>query len=213
MNTEVLYYDRAEFPLIESVMWLLGVDDLTSLTGPSELKKRENDQESPYHDAFYAGFEKIRHLYTRFVHHVVAGHVEAPYCYQAVPTFRVQFPENVAVGEFHKDGDYNHPDGEINFWVPLTPVSRRSAVWIEPSPNAFPEPVPVQPGEVLVFDAVNTKHGNVVNSTSQTRVSFDFRCLPMSRHTDTEAASLNTNLRFVVGGYYLTDDESLKLPE
>jgi hypothetical protein len=34
--------------------------------------------------------------------------------------FRVHLPNNVAVGSKHCDADYNHPPGEINFWVPLT---------------------------------------------------------------------------------------------
>jgi len=208
---KLIKYDEDEFPLRAVVTELVGVDDLSELINDMPLVTRERDQSTSYHSAFYWAFENMRDLYERFVHHVAAEHVEAPYCFQGVPTFRVQLPDNLAVGEFHKDADYNHPDGEVNFWVPLTPVEDTSAVWIEFDDRYVP--VPVQPGEVLMFDAVNTRHGNVVNRSGRSRVSFDFRCLPMRRHRDTEAASLNTNLRFVVGGYYLTNDQSLELPQ
>jgi len=211
---KVIEYDQDEFPLVQIVADLIGIDcALSDLYGDMALVTRENDQSTSYHTAFYGGFHRMRETYERFVHHIVAGHVEAPYCFQAVPTFRVQLPDNKAVGEFHKYADYNHPQGEVNFWVPLTPVSKFNTVWVAPEPGATPEPCYAQPGEVLMFDAVNLLHGNVVNTTSMARVSFDFRCLPLSLHTDTDAATVNTNLRFVVGGYYLTDDQSLELPE
>jgi hypothetical protein len=31
------------------------------------------------------------------------------FLYQRIPTFRVQLPDNEAVGEFHRDSDYNPP--------------------------------------------------------------------------------------------------------
>lgn len=54
--------------------------------------------------------------------------------YQKKPTFRVHLPNNVgnayngtslvltslAVGKKHRDYDYFHPPGEINFWLPFT---------------------------------------------------------------------------------------------
>jgi hypothetical protein len=37
-----------------------------------------------------------------------------------LPPSRVHLPNNVAVGAKHRDFDYNHPEGEINFWLPVT---------------------------------------------------------------------------------------------
>jgi len=207
----ILTYDQEQYPLVDAVCAVLGVDDLSTLDSGGERVKRETDQATEYHARFYAKFFRMRDLFRGFVAHIAKGHVEEPYCYQAVPTFRVQSPGNYAVGEMHRDRDYNHPDGEVNFWVPLTPVGASSAVWIED--GAAIRPFPAQPGEVLIFDAVNLLHGNVINTTGKARVSFDFRCLPMSLHRDTDAATLNTGLRFVVGGYYLSGDGLLELPQ
>ena len=63
--------------------------------------------------------------------------------YQSKPTFRVQLPNNIAVGGnetdspdrygWHKDTDteYNHPPFEKNFIVPLTNSDNTASVYIE----------------------------------------------------------------------------------
>jgi hypothetical protein len=201
-----LTYDQQRFPLASTVAELIGVFDMTRLRTRDSIVTRQTDQDTAWHATFYRAFPRMRELYDDFVAHVSADLVEAPFAFQAVPTFRIQPPRNYAVGEFHRDADYNHPDGEVNFWVPLTPVYSSSAVWIEPSPGAAPEPFPAQPGEVLVFDAVNQRHGNVINSSGHTRVSFDFRCLPLSRLVESDLATLNTGMRFRVGEYYTLGD-------
>jgi ectoine hydroxylase-related dioxygenase (phytanoyl-CoA dioxygenase family) len=55
---------------------------------------------------------------------------------------------------------------------------------------------------VLVFDGANLKHGNYVNRTGSTRVSFDFRVIPRSRYVDSDRTSVNTGVPFKVGGYF-----------
>lgn len=55
--------------------------------------------------------------------------------YQAVPTLRVVFPGSVAPVKPHKDADYWHDSNEINFWVPLVPVSGANSLWSESEPG------------------------------------------------------------------------------
>src|SRR5947199_244560 len=72
--------------------------------------------------------------------------------YQRVPTFRVQVPGNLSVGEFHRDKDYNHTEQEINWWVPLTPAYESNTVWLETEPDKGDYfPCAMEPGEILVF--------------------------------------------------------------
>ena len=35
-------------------------------------------------------------------------------------------------------------------------------------------------GQMLVFDGANLEHGNRINRSDETRVSFDFRVIPLS---------------------------------
>lgn len=94
------------------------------------------------------------------------------FCFQRVPTFRPHFPGNVAVGKFHTDGDYNHEDGEGNFWVPFTSAWGTNSAWIETElGNADYQPWKLTPGQVLKFAAVHWRHGNKVNDTGQCKES------------------------------------------
>jgi ectoine hydroxylase-related dioxygenase (phytanoyl-CoA dioxygenase family) len=143
-------------------------------------------------------------LYRRFVAHMIQqlyGDIEV--YHQAVPTFRVQFPNNLGVAEMHTDGEYRHQDGELNFWVPLTPVWGSNTIWIERTRGSYRyQPWTLKPGQVLIFDSVNWRHGNIRNSTGRTRISFDFRVIPAEVFVDSGQVSINRGLRMSVGDYW-----------
>jgi hypothetical protein len=199
-------YDRRRYDFAGTVASVLTVARLDQLGSERTYGRftRATDQSTDFHARFYAGFERIRPLYHRFVNEVVAEVIGEPFCFQQVPTFRVHLPGNVAVGEFHADADYNHPVGELNFWVPLTRAWGSNTVWIETwygLDDCTPIPA-LGPGQYLTFDAVRWRHGNVANETGLSRASFDFRCIPMSRYQPSNGCSVNTNQRFVIGDYF-----------
>ncbi|MBC7723476.1 MAG: hypothetical protein H7146_01840 [Burkholderiaceae bacterium] len=203
----VLRYGVKEFPIGKLVAEALGVagrlDRLGSATAAGERWVRENDQASAWHREFYAHFDDIRPAYLALIYGPVRKFMAEPFYYQAVPTFRVHLPGNVAVGEFHTDGQYGHPVGELSFWMPLTKAWGSNSVWIEGDPGSDRyAPIVAKPGEIAVFNAVELRHGNQANTTGRTRVSFDFRCIPTRLLRPTEAKSINTGMRFAPGGYY-----------
>ena len=57
-------------------------------------------------------------------------------------------------------------------------------------------------GDCIEWDASNLMHGNKDNITSNTRVSFDFRVIPKSRYIESDHLTINTKIRFGIGGYY-----------
>jgi ectoine hydroxylase-related dioxygenase (phytanoyl-CoA dioxygenase family) len=123
--------------------------------------------------------------------------------YQRVPTFRVQLPNNLSVGEFHRDRDYGHDPSEINIWLPLTQARDSSTVWIESFEGCEDyKPYNLDNGQFLLFDGANLKHGNQINRTGFTRVSFDFRIIPASRYKPNDRLSINTKKRMVIGDYF-----------
>ena len=198
-------YDASEFDFSRRVAGLLGVLRLEDLHLGTHfpLFTRETDQSTPFHAAFYEVFDELAPLYHRFVRDFVGPLFDEDICYQRVPTFRVHLPGNVAVGQFHRDSAYNHPDGELDFWLPLTDVWASNTVWVA-NDNESDDcmPVPMRIGQVLTFDAVNRQHGNVVNDTGTTRVSFDFRVIPMSRYHSNDRKTINTGMRLVIGEYF-----------
>jgi ectoine hydroxylase-related dioxygenase (phytanoyl-CoA dioxygenase family) len=85
----------------------------------------------------------------------------------------------------------------------LTPVWGTNTIWIEQNQGkADYVPVEMAPGQLLVFDGVNLMHGNKLNDTGSTRVSFDFRCVPMSRYEPTEKRTVSSGIRLALGEYF-----------
>jgi hypothetical protein len=202
-------YPLASFDFISAVSRALGQPDLTALSDPDlPLRTRENDQRTAWHHAFYDDFHDhdefygrstLRLLYRALIGGPIRDLIGEPFYYQAVPTFRVHLPGNLAVGEFHRDADYGHPASERSFWLPLTPAYDTNSLWIGNTA------VRAEPGDIIMFDAVGELHGNKVNTTGKSRVSFDFRCVPVSSYQPSQARTVNTRVAFAPGAYYALD--------
>jgi len=195
----ILRYPQDQFPFAQAVEALLG-EPLVSLAADRPVATRATDQLTPWHQPFY-GCAAIQMMYGRFVRQFVAELFYEDFYYQRIPTFRVHQCGNLAVGERHRDGDYGHPDGEVNFWLPLTQAEGTATIQIDDW-TGMPRGVEAFPGELVVFDGRNIRHGNYINMEGYSRVSFDFRCLPVSAYQETEAISVNSQLHFAPGEYY-----------
>ncbi len=134
---------------------------------------------------------------------MVQPHYDEPLVYQAKPSFRIHLPNNVAVGEWHKDGDYNHQRSEINWWLPFTDAFDNNTIWCESEEDKGDyRALDVKHGEVLIFGGAYLRHGNKANDTSVSRVSMDFRVIPYSKYQKLESTSSNMKLEFKIGSYY-----------
>lgn len=198
----MLYYPLEDYPFPTLVADTLGIDDLTGLSANLARRTWRTDQQSPWHGFFYSAFDSWRDVYVALVREVIAPHVGEPFYYQNVPTFRVQLPGNVAVGEFHTDAQYHHPLGEQSFWLPLTHAYGTCTLWIADDDDEL-HAVDARPGQIAQFAAVTRRHGNKLNQTGRSRVSFDFRCLPVRLLPAVEGPPTeHSRLRFIPGGYY-----------
>jgi hypothetical protein len=205
-HARVFSYPLADFDFPQALADLLGVpSDLACLGAGSTLPRRtrETDQATDWHRLFYSRFASLARLYLRFITTVATPFFQDAFFYQAVPTFRIHLPGNLAVGEFHCDSDYGHPLDELTFWVPLTRAFATNSIWVESEPRRGDYcPVEAEPGTYVVFDAARLRHGNRVNETGRTRVSFDFRCIAAPDLPHTVAKSINAGLAFTPGEYY-----------
>lgn len=213
---DVFRFSTRDFPFAALLEELFGVRPLEDLhrAFPAEsrvarLPDTETDDRTAFHARFYerldAGWSEFDTLYAALVD--LAGDRCFPgtaFIHQRRPTFRVHLPGSLAVAEFHRDSDYNHPVGEINFMVPLTRAVETSAMWIESAPGkADYRPVNLEYGEIARFDGGRCRHGNKVNTTGRTRISFDFRLLSVEDYQKAEPKrSLSAALPFAIGGYY-----------
>ena len=199
---EIINYPTYWYNFISIVGYMIEKNDelpnLHTEWSPAALLKRENDQNTPYHKRFYHNLQILSPAYRRFIKEIVESHVGEPVVFQKVPTFRIQFPGNIAVGEKHKDSDYNHLSNAINFWVPLTDVNKHNCIWTADGP------ITCKYGQAVVFDGANIEHWNVPNKSKKTRVSFDFRVVPKSKFKPSKKKTINTGMQMDIGGYYDT---------
>lgn len=205
---ELIDYSPTEFPLARVVARVLAAEDLSrlhrQLDEPYPVFKRENDQSSAFHRRFYDFFnDRVEETYISLVADAIRPRYAEPIAYQRIPTFRVHLPGNVAVGEFHRDRDYQHSDVELNYWIPLTACWGTNTMWVESAPDAGDyRPVAMRYGQILAFNGVGLRHGNHVNVTDHTRVSMDLRVVPMSKYRDSDRLTINTKMRFAIGDYF-----------
>ena len=45
-------------------------------------------------------------------------------------------------------------------------------------------------------------HGNKQNTTQNTRVSVDFRVIPLSKYNEEDGSAIYTKMKFQIGDYY-----------
>lgn len=184
---------------------------------PKEIVKVKNDQHQKIYDFLYkidkdfdlkkknesSSFLK---LFNKFISFLANDIFKESLVYQARPTLRIMFPNNKAVGEFHRDREYNHPIEEINIWVPVTKSNNTNTIWIESNfdKNDY-SPMNLKYGQFLIFDS-GLKHGNKINLENKTRMSFDFRIIPYSiwkkKDLKENKVSADSKMSFEIGDYY-----------
>lgn len=203
--THKINYDTERWPFAKVLKEIIGEPDLYNLEGPYELFKRETDQLTVWHKRYYDNGAEFLALYRDFVREVIKPLFpdEEKLVFQRIPTFRVQLRDNVGVGAFHRDRDYNHTPHEINFHLPFTDTNEQNSIWLESEEGKEDyTPQITKYGELLVFDGCNLKHGNKVNTSPHTRVSVDFRVIPFSQYEDSDGGSVNMGMKFKIGEYF-----------
>lgn len=97
--------------------------------------------------------------------------------YQYPPTLRLQPGPSHEYGRVHRDAEYGHQVGEVNFWMPLSFTQlTQTALHVESAPNAGDfHALDVEYGEIAMFHGTLCHHKAPPNSTPHTRVSLDFR--------------------------------------
>ena len=176
-----------------------------------ELFEVGKDSSTEFHKAFYdkyrAGWPEFQNMYEEFIKVEIApqfAQIGENFLYQKWPTFRVHLPNNICVGRFHNDAEFGHPEGEVNFIVPMTDSDKNASVWVESEPGKKDyEHMLMRVGYMIMFSGNTLTHGSKVNDTGKTRVSMDFRCLPLSKYNEAnESVSITRKTKFKIGEYY-----------
>jgi len=199
---------------------LYRVADLSSLHNnleqhydiPAGIQGLGRDTKSILHSKFYeklaTGWPELEGMYKSFIRHYISPLFpkEEKIIYQALPSFRIHYPDNRAITTVHKDSDENHqhPYGEVSFLLPLTDMYESNAPWVETFPGMEDfQAMSGKFGDVFMWDGNRCLHYNKLNETGLTRLSFDFRILPEKYYDENYVAlTATTKKRFVIGEYY-----------
>ena len=130
------------------------------------------------------------------------------FLFQKDPFLRFNFPSNSMIDTFlpHVDLCLGHPPGEINFWVPVTDVAYNNSLLVSNfndsmiffekfafnfmeyekvynkrilnDANKLLKPFVSKKGNAIIFDS-RVMHKSIPNTSKKTRVSLDFRILPL----------------------------------
>tara|TARA_R100001594_G_scaffold61044_3_gene95067 strand:+ start:1170 stop:1811 length:642 start_codon:yes stop_codon:yes gene_type:complete len=203
-------YDINKFNFAEQLQNLFKIEKLDSINDIVPVFERKNDQNTKYHKLYYNWIRKNDStlLYENFINEVVRPVYDEPIVYQAIPTFRVCYPNNIAVGEFHKDKHYRNKDWaekvkELNYFLPITDAFDTNTIWVESEEDkADYSPMNCNYGEIIQWDGSNLSHGNKLNKTGKCRISVDFRVIKKSEYIESNHSTINTKTRFAIGGYY-----------
>ena len=180
------------------------------LLPPQELNFG-NETKTEFHKLFYKNLnsnkgESIKNTYHNFIKDIIAPIFGRTFLYQKFPSFRVHIPNDKAIHKWHydSDDDHKHPDWEINFQVAMTNMFDSNATWIESVPGIKDfQPMELKVGQFSIFNGNKLTHGNKPNVTNKTRVSMDFRVLPLDRYDASKSLeSVTSNRKFTIGGYY-----------
>jgi hypothetical protein len=205
-------YSKEQYPFVELIWQLFGCCNLDQLH--TKWKKEydlfnepSQDSDTIYHKMFYdkmrGGWEDFLDVYKSFINEFVREEIGQPIIYQKWPTFRVHLPNNLAVGAWHTDSEFNHPEGEVNFVIPITRMFESNTFITESEPGLRDfRQIELTPGDLFMFNGNKCLHGNLPNRTGKTRVSLDFRVMKESDYKENNNTSITTGTKFLVGEYY-----------
>ena len=212
MNIKKYKYNIDTYNFVGKVEKLYNINDLSEIhsdwSGAIKydiLDDIEADQKTIYHKYFYNNIKDTNwySVYDSFIKEFIQPIIGKEILYQKIPTFRVHQPDNLAVATFHRDGDYSHSKDEINFYLPLTKAWGNNTIWTETERDKKDlQSINAEVGEIWKWDGANLLHGNKLNDTGHSRVSVDFRILPLLKYKESDKISFTNNTKMVIGDYW-----------
>ncbi len=184
------------------------IHDIRSDLMPDHKLDHNNESSTNFHRNFYdfiRNNETFKKTYNNFISNEITKLFDEEIIFQRLPGFRIHLKNSKAINKWHSDGDedHRHPKGEINFMLAITDCHLNNTTWVESSPGKQDfSPLNMKYGEFYMFNGNECLHGNKYNNSDNTRISFDFRIIPLSKYNENNSSSNTTNQKFAVGEYY-----------
>ena len=204
-----LKYNKKGFNFVDEIRSWFNCYDLKRIhenyKSDFDVLTFETDQSTEFHKKFYSmpHDSEFYKIYKKFIRYHIQPLFDEPIIFQKIPTFRTQVPDNLSVAEWHKDSDYNHVTEEVNIFLPLTDAFDTNTIWAESRPEKEDfTPMEATPGEFYVWSGCSLVHGNKINKTGQSRVSIDFRVMPISLYKENDRTSTSNKTKMLLGHYF-----------
>lgn len=197
------------------------ISRLHTVIGHNRLLKKGTDQSTLLHKTIYESFDlELRSPLVRSYRALaIEWLIDLQNLYdieewgvQRYPSVRFHLPGNVSVFEFHRDSDYRHPLGEINHFLSITKSSGNAALHIEKNLGWDDyKPLELEEGESAIVNTSIFKHGDYINTQNYTRVSVDFRAIPIRiLESQDRKESLTKGLSLDCSSYFIDSRELIK---
>ena len=214
-HVNTLIYNTEKYDFREFAKKCFKVNNLSDvhINNPryNVFEKFGPDVQTWYHEKFYNYLKttndgsNMQELYDNLLKDVILPYLGLDSALvQKFPSFRVQLPNNIAVAKMHTDNSLGHPIGEINFTYAFTDMFDTNTIWIEKMPRTKDfVPIVQKENSITSFNANLCMHYNKLNETGKTRMSMDFRVLPLNYYNEENVlSSHSTNQKFRDGYYY-----------
>ena len=223
---QIIKYDIEEFKFKELISSIINIKYLELIHEEDyddgwDEKNYKKDlgkslQETKFHRLYYNNGDCFLKEYKRFIKKIIQPLYDIPILYQKIPTFRIHAHESRALGYgpddyekniikgVHRDRDFNHSEYESNFYLPFTDTNEQNTIWVE-SQSGKKDYSPMMPkyGEVYKWNGANLYHGNKENQSGKSRISVDFRILPLDKYDEKNIKSSLTNkMKLTIGEYW-----------
>ena len=193
------------------------LEDLHQIIQSDKFKKG-SDQGSQIHKCIYTNFDEgirstlvyqYRQLCFQWLSWLQNSFSISEWAIQRFPSVRIHFPQNVSVFEFHMDSSYSHPMAEINHFLSLTNSFNTSALQVEQNLGCGNFlPLNLESNQSAYLNTSIFKHGDLINKEGYTRVSIDFRAIPVSvLQASKSLKSLSKGKAFTVDDYFIHSDQ------
>jgi hypothetical protein len=164
------------------------LENLHQIKKEGKVSGWNTDQKSLIHKTVYADFDKKKSVIIPEYYKICNEIVEL-YKYntgikdwgiQRYPSMRFHWPEDLAVCEYHKDSDYSHSIAESNNIFFFTEAKNTNAIWFEKNLGCKDYfPLNIDKGKIAILNSAIYFHGNKTNKEGWTRISSDFRIIPI----------------------------------
>ena len=176
---------------------------------------------TPFHKMYYESpyYNTWRDLYYKFIKDEIFPlfPIEVnEFVVQKDPSVRFCIPNNSSIGirdgedfnpnlvGLHCDTEFGHPPGELNFILPFTDMFDENSVFYESEPNKGDfTPIKMSYGSFFHFWGNKCRHHNKINTTGKSRLSYDFRIMPLSSYDEYFSTPSYHGRKFIIGDYYI----------